>query len=180
MAKPYVISIVNGSASEVITTGEYTVSASVLGYDNNSILPATQTITEDVSSYDFTIAATGTLTLHVSEEGIEDGTPVVGATFIRCDASGNTYGEEITSDDSGNAVFHYVPFSAGGDALTVYYKQTSSDGEHDYDLELANISLTEEQTTVEVINIPPTAKTINVTDANYSGLPIASGEITLS
>ena len=180
MAKPYVISISNGTGSEAVTTGEYAVTASVTGYDNTSITPSSQIVIEDVSSYDFTIAATGTLTIHVTEEGIEDGTPVVGSTFVRCDSEGNIYGDEVVTNDSGNAVFNYVPFSDSGDAPTVYYKQTKSDGEHDFDLELANTQLTEQQTTIEVLNVPPTAKTINLTDANYEGLKIEQGEITFS
>lgn len=180
MAKSYIMSVTDGSCTEAIATGSYNVAANISGYDNTTINPANLNITEDVTTYDLTIAATGTLTLHVTEEGIEDGTPVVGATFLRCDSSGNTYGDPIVSDDSGNAVFNYVPFSDAGDAPVVYYKQTESDGDHDFDLELANTTLTADATTLEIFNPPASAKTLNITDANYIGLPIEQGEITLS
>lgn len=179
MAKPYVISITNGTGSSDIATDEYTVTAVAAGYDTTSISPSTITITDD-ADYAFTIAATGTLTLHVSDDGTEAGTPIVGATFVRCDAEGTPYGDPITSDDSGNAVFNYVPYSDGGDAPTIYYKQTASDGEHDFETTLYDITLTEETATEEIFNAPPSLKNINLTDANYAGLPIAEAEITLS
>ncbi|MDD6224374.1 MAG: hypothetical protein PUB18_05190, partial [bacterium] len=137
-------------------------------------------VTEDTTSYSFTVAATGTLVLHVTEEGTEDGTPVVGATFYRCDSEGTTYGEAVVSDDAGNATFNYVPFSALGESLVVYYKQTKADEVHDFDLELQNTTLIDESTVVEVFNPPVSTKTLTLTDANYSGLPIENAEITLS
>lgn len=180
MAKPYVVTITNGTGTSEAPTGEYAVSATVAGYDASTIEPANLTITEDTSSYSFTVAATGTLILHVSEEGIEGGTPVVGATFYRCDSEGTTYGEAVVSDDSGNATFNHVPFSAEGDAPTIYYKQTASDDLHDFELTLQDTTLSEESATVEIFNPPVSTKTLNLTDANYSGLPIDSAEITLS
>ena len=73
MAKPYVISIVSGTGSSDIATDEYTVTAVAAGYDTSSISPSTITITDE-ADYAFTIAATGTLTLHVSDDGTEAGT----------------------------------------------------------------------------------------------------------
>lgn len=180
MARPYVVTITNGSGTSEAVTGEYTVTANVAGYDSSTIDPANLTITEDTSSYSFTVAATGTLVLHVSEEGIEGGTPVVGATFYRCDSEGTTYGDAVISDDEGNATFQHVPFSAEGDAPTIYYKQTASDDAHDFELTLQNTTLSEESSVVEVFNPPVSTKTLSLTDANYSGLPIENAEITLS
>ena len=179
MAKPYVISIVSGTGSSDIATDEYTVTAVAAGYDTSSISPSTITITDE-ADYAFTIAATGTLTLHVSDDGTEAGTPIVGATFVRCDADGTPYGDPIPSDDSGNAVFNYVPYSDGGDAPIIYYKQTASDGEHDFATTLYNVTLSSEAGTEEIFNPPPSLKNINLTDAHYEGLPIAEAEITLS
>lgn len=179
MAKPYTITITNGEGSENITTCNYTFEASVIGYNNDSIEPATQLITSDTSEYNFTISATGTLILHVTEEGIEDGTPIEGASFVRCDAEGNTYGEPVTSDGEGNATFNNVPY-ADNDGSTVYFKQTESDENHDFELEMYNEVLVAESTTVQIFNPPVSSKTIKLTDANYAGLPISAGEITLS
>ena len=40
-------------------------------------------VTEGVTDYAFTIATTGNLTIHTSDDGTDAGVPIVGATFIR-------------------------------------------------------------------------------------------------
>lgn len=151
-----------------------------LGYDNTSITPTEVEVVEGTDEYTFTIGATGTLTLHVSDDGTDIGVPVVGATFARCDAEGTVYGNPITTDADGNAVFNNVPFSAEENAPLIYYKQTASDGAHTFDNTLQNTTLAEETLTVEVTNAPATVRNFNLTDTNYSGLPIADGQIILS
>lgn len=165
---------------QVITNGTYNVSANVPGYENATITPTSQIIEDAEGSYTFTIAATGTLTLHVSDDGTEAGTPIVGATLVRCDSVGNVYGDPITSDDSGNAVFENVPFSEEGDAPVIYYKQTASDTEHNFEVELYNTTLDSDTKTVEIFNEPAVQKEIKLTDQNYSGLPIEQGEIEVT
>lgn len=179
MAKPYVISITNGTGSGSILNGNYSVTANVTGYDNASILPATETIVAGTNSYAFTIASTGTLTLHVTAEGTSGGTPVVGATFYRCDSGGTTYGSAITSGKNGNAVFGNVPFAATGAPL-IYYKQTGSDGDHEFSPALVNTTMTASTQTIEVANAPAALRTITLSDVNYANLPIEVGSITLS
>lgn len=178
MAKPYTVNITGGTGTGAILNDSYTVTASVIGYDNTSILPATLNVVDGTNTYALTIAATGTLTLHVTETGEAGGTPIVGATFVRTDASGTTYGSEITTDSNGDAVFNNVPFAASGAPL-IYYKQTASDGEHEFDSSVQNTSLTSSTGTVEVTNAIPATRTINLTDANYANLPL-DGEITLN
>ena len=117
MAGPYVVNIANGTGAKDVLSGSYAVTAAVTGYSNVSVLPATQVIGKTAAAYPFTIAATGTLTLHVSETGASAGKAVVGATFVRCDSAGNTYGAPILSDASGNAVFNNVPYAATGAPL---------------------------------------------------------------
>lgn len=180
MSKQHVIPITNGVGSKELANGNYTVTSLTAGYDDSTITPPEQEITEGVNTYDFTIAATGTLTLHVTDDGSDIGIPIVGAPFQRCDAEGTTYGDAIVSDDEGNAIFNNVPHSAEGNAPTIYFKQIESDGEHTFDSELQNTTLTEETQTLEIANPEATARTFNLTDANYTGLPIADGEITLS
>lgn len=175
----HIIPITNGVGSKELANGNYEVTATITGYDNASIDPASQEVTEGVNDYAFTIAATGTLTLHVSDDGTEIGVPIVGAKFYRCDAEGTTYGEAITSDDSGNAVFNNVPY-AESDAPVIYYKQIQSDGEHTFDDALQNTTLTEETSTIEVTNPDAEVRNFSVTDANYANLPIADGSITLT
>ena len=175
MAKTIIIT--DGSGSSSIINGSYDVSASVNGYDNTSINPNDVTITEGTNTYAFTIAASGTLTLHVTEDGTAGGTPVVGATFVRTDSSGNEYGTAITSDSNGDAVFNNVPY-AETDAPTIYYKQTASDGNHEFDNSLQNTTMTTSTSTIQIQNPLGATRTINLTDANYSNLPI-NGTLTL-
>lgn len=177
MAKPYTIDIIDGTATSNVATGTYKVTSEIAGYDNASISPAEVTVTEDVTSYAFKVSANGTLTLHVTEDGTDSGTAIVGATFSRCDKSGNEYGDPVVTDDLGNATFDHVPY-AESDAPLIYYKQITSDGDHDFSSELANTSLSEETLTVEIANGLPPESTITLTDANYEDLPIESGVIT--
>ena len=176
----HIIPITNGNGSKELVNGNYNVVANVSGYDNSTILPETQEITEGIDSYSFTIAATGTLTLHVSDDGTDIGVPIQGATFYRCDAEGNTYGNLIESDVDGNAVFENVPYLDGEEGPTIYFKQVSSDGEHEFNQDLQNTTLAQETKTVEISNPEAVARTFTLTDVNYANLPIENGEITLS
>ena len=178
MAKPYTINITNGTGSANILNDIYNVNANVPGYDNTTILPANLDVVAGTNNYTLTISASGTLTLHVTETGEASGTPIVGATFIRTDAAGNTYGNVVTTDETGNAIFNNVPF-AEHDAPLIYYKQTASDGEHEFDDTVKSISLTTSTLTFEVINALPATRTIVLTDANYTNLPV-DGELTLN
>lgn len=172
------VTITNGTGTVELINDTYTVTADVTGYDNTSIDPSSITVDASTNTYAFTIAATGTLTLHVTEDGTSTGTPIVGATFIRTDVSGNEYGTAITTDAQGNAVFNNVPFAAT-DAPTIYYKQTASDGDHEFDATVQSTTLTTQTSTVEIQNIPGATRTINLTDANYANLPI-TGSLTLT
>ena len=179
MSTVHEIPLTNGKGSKELVDGTYTVTAEIDGYDNDSIDPTEVTIEEGTNDYSFTIAATGTLTLHVTDDGTTIGVPVEGATFIRCDSEGNTYGTAISSDSEGNAVFNYVPHSATT-TIKVYYKQTGSDGSHTFDDTLKETSLSEATLTVEVENSEATAKQVMVTDKNYANLPVGDGTLTLT
>ena len=179
MAKKYTINITNGTGTSNVVVDNYSATITSTGYKADSLVPKQISVTKEQASYAFTVAAEGTLTLHVTEEGTAEGTPVVGAKFVRCDSEGNTYGDEIQSNEQGNAVFNYLPYAADG-APTIYYKQTASDGEHDYDNSLLDIQLLAQTYTQEIINSLPTLKTFTVTDANYSGLPIAVAQLELN
>lgn len=174
-----VININNGTGTGELINGTYTVTSTVTGYDNTSINPSSVTVEAGTNTYAFTISATGTLTLHVTEDGTTTGTPIVGATFIRTDSAGNEYGTAITSDTNGDAVFNNVPFDATNAPL-VYYKQTASDGDHEFDQTVQSTTLTTQTSTVEITNQPGATRTINLTDSNYTNLPIESGTLTLN
>lgn len=180
MAKSHTIAITNGIGSTELVNGEYNVTSSTPGYDDSTISPSTQSITEDVDTYDFTIEATGTLTIHVSDDGTEIGIPIIGATFYRCDSSGKTYGDIITSDEEGNAVFNNVPYSETSTGPKIYFKQITSDEQHTFDDALQETTLEADSKTIEIQNPEATTRTFNLTDANYLGLPIEDGEIILS
>ena len=176
MAK--IVTITNGTGTGELINDTYTVTANVTGYDNTSINPSTVNVVEGTNSYALTIAATGTLTLHVTEEGTQAGTPIVGATFIRTDASGNEYGSTVTTDTNGDAVFNNVPFADTG-APIIYFKQTASDGDHEFDATVQNTTMTTSTETLEIQNPVGATRTITLTDANYTNLPI-DGTLTFT
>lgn len=173
------VTITNGSGTLQLINGEYEVVANATGYDNSSINPSEINVVEGTNTYAFTISATGTLTLHVTEEGTAGGTPIVGATFVRTDSSGTEYGSAITTDAQGNAVFNNVPFAATG-APTIYFKQTASDGDHEFDDDVQSVTMTQSTQTVEIQNEAGAQRTITLMDANYTNLPIDSATLTLT
>ena len=177
MAK--IVTITNGTGQTELINDTYTVTAEVTGYDNTTITPSSITVDEATNIYAFTISGTGTLTLHVTDTGTTAGTPIVGATFIRTDSAGTEYGSVITTDTEGNAVFNNVPFAETGAPL-IYYKQTASDGDHEFDSTVQSTTLTTQTETIEITNTPGATRTINLTDANYENLPIDSGSLTLT
>lgn len=172
------VNITNGTGTIDLINGTYTATAEVNGYDNSSLNPSSVTVSEGTNSYAFTIGATGTLTLHVTDNGTSSGTPIIGATFIRSDSTGNEYGGIITTDTNGDAVFNNVPY--GTNAPLVYYKQLSSDGDHEFNNTVQNVSLTVSTLTEEIENPIGATRTINLTDANYQNLPIDSGTLNLN
>ena len=174
-----IVTITNGTGSVELINNNYTVTASVDGYNNASISPNTVNVVEGTNSYAFTVAANGTLTLHVTDDGTTTGNPIVGATFVRVDSTGVEYGTPITSNAEGDAVFNNVPFSATN-APIIYYKQTASDGDHEFDSTVQQTTLTQDTATVEVENPVGAVRTLTLTDANYQNLPIVAGSLTLS
>lgn len=172
------ITITNGVGTSSLINDTYTVEANVTGYDNTSINPSSVNVVEGTNTYSLTIAANGTLTLHVTDTGTQQGTPIVGATFIRCDSQGNTYGSVITSDTNGDAIFNNVPY-ASSNAPVIYYKQTASDGDHEFDNTLQQTTMTTSTSTVEVQNPAGATRTINLYDANYANLPL-DGTLTFT
>lgn len=177
MAK--IINITNGSGTSPLINDTYTVTANVTGYDNSTITPDSVNVVEGTNSYAFTIAATGTLTLHVTEDGTPTGTPIVGATFTRTDSSGTEYGSPITTDSNGDAVFEHVPFAATA-APTIYYKQTASDGDHEFDNTVQNTTMTTSTSTIEIENTVGATRTITLVDTNYANLPIETATLTFT
>lgn len=174
----YNINIVNGEGSERILNGNYTVTSNTPGYDNSSINPSTVNVVEGTNEYTFKISANGTLTLHVTEDGTSGGTSIVGATFKRTDSTGTEYGNVITTDASGNAIFEHVPYDATN-APKIYYKQLTSDGSHEFDSSVKETTLSTQTGTIEVANTLAVERIIKFTDENYDGLKL-NGQISLN
>lgn len=172
-----IITITNGSGSEALINGNYTVTADVVGYENSTINPSSVSVVDGTNTYAFTISSTGTLTLHVTEDGTSTGTPIVGATFVRCDSTGVEYGSSITTDSNGDAVFEHVPFADTG-APAIYFKQTASDGDHEFDNSLQSTTMTTSTSTLEIQNSVGATRTITLMDSNYANLPIEAGSLT--
>lgn len=179
MAKKYVVSITNGTGSEQIVNGNYDVTCQATGYDASTIDPNTLEIT-DSGSYSLTIEATGTLNVHVSDDGTESGNPIQGATFYRCDSSGSvTYGNLLTTNENGLLAFEHVPYSTTDTPPSIFIKQISSDDSHNFSKDVYEITLTSSSYTKEIINTPASTKTFTLFDKNYDGLPIGQATINL-
>lgn len=179
MGKPYQINIENGEGTQCIINGNYNVTSSVNGYNNDSIFPSNIEVDKDRTEYYFTISATGTLMLQVTENATPSGIPIVGAEFYRTDQNGTTYGSPIYTNANGIAVFNNVPFSQENPPV-IYFKQTASDGEHSFNDEVQQTTLNEETKTIEIENLKATVRTFYLRDSNYENLPITNGNITLS
>lgn len=177
MAK--IINISNGTGTGELINDTYSVTASVPGYDSTTIDPSSVSVVEGTNTYGFTISVTGSLTLHVTDDGTSSGTPIVGATFIRTDSTGTEYGTSISTDTNGDAVFSNVPFDLNG-APVIFFKQTSSDGDHEFDNTVQNISMTTSTLTVQIQNAVGATRTIGLTDVNYANLPIETGSLTFT
>ena len=172
------VTITDGVGTTELINGSFNITADVPGYDNSAIMPSQITVNASTNTYAFTISATGALTLHVTDDGTSTGNPIVGATFIRTDETGAEYGTSITTDTNGDAIFNNVPFDATA-APIIYYKQTSSDGDHEFDTSVLNTTMTSDASTVQIQNATGATRTINLTDANYENLPL-SGTLTMS
>ena len=173
------VNINNGVGTIDLINGSYTVTSNTIGYDDTTISPSSITVEEGTNTYSFTIAATGALTIHVTEDKTESGTPVVGATFVRTDENGVEYGTPITTNSSGDAVFNNVPF-ATENAPVIYFRQTASDGNHEFDNTVQNTTMTSDTSTIQIQNTIGATRTINLTDANYENLPIETSILTLT
>ncbi len=175
----HIVPITNGKGSKEIVDGLYNVLAEVEGYDNTSINPKQLNITTGTNTYNLTISANGTLTLHVTDDGTDIGVPIEGATFYRCDASGNRYGAMIETNVDGDAVFPFVPHG-GTTPPTIYFIQTGSDGSHTFDDSVQQTTMNNPTATVQIENPEADTRNFNITDANYANLPVGDGQLTLT
>ena len=175
----HTIPITNGKGSIELVTGTYNATALADGYDASTLNPQSVTIIDGTDTYAFTISAKGILTLHVTDTGDPNtGVQIVGAKFIRTDSTGTIVGNEITTNEDGNAVFNNVPFAETG-STAIYYKQISSDGGHTFEDTVKSIIMTEETETVQITNPPAPVRNFTLMDASFPNIPIIDGQILL-
>ena len=174
----YNVTITNGSGSAPMEQGTYNVTATANGYDATSLSPATYTAGKQAGSGTFTLSANGTLTLVINETGAAGGTAVTGGTVVMTDQTGTTeYGSPVTVTSSGEAVFNNVPYGTGT-PYVLYFVQKTSDGDH-YPYEgVITVNMSSQTQTQYVENAPFGEQTFTLTDANYSGLPVAAATLT--
>ena len=175
----HTVQITNGKGSIELVTGTYNASAVIGGYDATTLNPKNVTIVDGTDTYAFTISAKGTLTLHVTDTGDPNtGVQIVGAKFIRTNSTGTIVGNEIITNEDGDAVFNNVPFAESG-SNSIYYKQISSDGGHTFDDTVKSIIMTQEKETVEIKNPEAPVRNFTLMDASFLNIPIEDGQIIL-
>ncbi len=168
----YNVNITNGTGSQAMQKGTYTVSATANGYDESTLSPTTFTATESEGSQAFTLSANGTLTINVNETGASGGAPITSGSIVMTNQDGTTeYGQPITISANGDAVFANVPYGSAGSPFTLYFKQLSTDDNHNIFDGIITVDMTSESQTEYVQNTAIAIQTFTLTDANY-GMPI--------
>lgn len=173
----YNVSITNGTGSQMMTPGNYTVSATYApGYDITSLSPTTYTATSPTGTGTFTLTASGTLTIIFNETGAEGGTPITSGNVVMTDQTGDIeYGSAVNIDSTGTAVFNNVPYGSTEAPYTLYFKQLASDTEHNIYPDVFIVGMGSATQTEYILNTHiPTTQSITLSDGTYSGLPVSS------
>lgn len=173
----YDVTITNGQGSQSMKNGTYDVTAvSAPGYDLTTLSPTTFTATGEGATGTFTLSASGTLTINVNETGAQGGTPITSGSIIMTNQDGTEqYGQAVTISSSGDAIFSNVPFISTG--FPLYFKQLSTDENHNIYEGIISVSMTTETQTAYVQNTTLTSQTFSLSDANYSGLKVNSASL---
>lgn len=178
----YNVTITNGSGTQAMSPGEYNVSATYApGYDTTTLSPTTYSVGTTAGSGTFTLTASGTLTIIFNETGTAGGTPITSGTVVMTDSTGETqYGSPISIDSSGTATFNNVPYGSAQSAYTLYFKQLTSDSEHNIYSGVFTVGMGAQTQTEYIINTPNTTEqSFTLTDATYSGLPVQNATLQL-
>ncbi len=165
----YNVIITNGTGSQTMQKGNYTVTATAEGYDVSTLTPQTFTATDAEGTQNFTLTANGTLTFNVNETGAAGGTPVTSGTIIMTDATGTVeYGQAVTINATGEAVFNNVPY---GTNINLYFKQLTTDDTHNINEGIIQVAMTQQNQVEYIQNTLAALQTFNLSDSTY-GLPI--------
>lgn len=168
----YNVVITDGTGSQAMQRGTYSVTATATGYDPSTLEPKTFTATDAESTQVFTLTANGTLTINVNETGAAGGTPITSGTIVMTDETGATeYGQPATINASGDAVFDNVPYGTTGEPFQLYFKQLTTDEDHNIFEGVINVAMTAETQTAYVQNTASAVQTFTLTDSTY-GMPI--------
>ncbi|MBO4726484.1 MAG: hypothetical protein J5598_02690 [Clostridia bacterium] len=176
----YNVLITDGSGSENMQYGTYTVSATYApGYDLTTLAPTSYTVNATSQSGAFTLSASGTLTVTFNETGSEGGTPITSGSVVMTDETGETqYGSVVEVNENGVATFNNVPYGSAQNPYTLYFKQLTSDENHNPYEGVFAVGMGDETQAEYVINtLKCTEQNFTLTDANYTGMPIQSANL---
>ena len=171
----YNVTIINGTGSQTMNSGNYTVSAIYApGYDMATLSPTSYTTTSSTSTGEFTISATGTLTITFNETGEAGGAPITSGTVVMTNSTGTVeYGSVVEINSNGTATFSNVPFGSTQSAYTLYFKQLSSDANHNIYSSVFSVGMGSQTQQEYVVNtLKSVLQNFTLTDANYPELPI--------
>ena len=174
----YNVTIINGNGSQTMELGDYSVSAIYApGYDMTTLAPTTYTATSPTGTGNFEISANGTLTIVFNETGELGGNPITSGTVVMTDATGNTqYGEVVNIDGNGTAIFNNVPYGSEQAAYTLYFKQLTSDENHNVYENVFAVGMGAQTQTEYILNtLKSVLQNFTLTDANYKNLPVYNG-----
>ena len=171
----YNVTIINGSGSQTMEIGEYSVSSIYApGYDMTSLSPTSYSATSTSSTGEFTISANGTLTIIFNETGEAGGAPITTGTVVMTDSTGTIqYGEVVNVDSNGTAIFNNVPYGSEQSAYTLYFKQLTSDENHNIYQNVFTVGMGSQTQTEYILNtLKSVQQNFTLTDANYPNLPV--------
>ena len=172
----YNVQITNGSGSEKMLSGSYSVTVSANGYDATTLSPTSYTATAAGGTGNFTVSANGVLTVVFNETGEQGGTPITSGSVVMTDSTGETeYGSPVTVNSSGEAVFNNVPYNLDN-PYQLHFKQLSSDSDHAPYSGVFTVGMGTETQTEYVVNEPLNDQNFTLTDANY-GFPVADATL---
>lgn len=178
----YNITIINGTGSQTINPGTYSVSAIYApGYDMSTLSPTSYTATSSTETAEFTISANGTLTIIFNETGASGGTPITSGTVVMTDSTGTTqYGSVVQIDENGTAVFNNVPYGSEQSAYTLYFKQLTSDENHNIYENVFAVGMGDQTQTEYILNtLKSVLQNFTLTDANYPNMPVYNAVLKL-
>ena len=176
----YNVTITDGVGSESMKKGNYSVTVVANGYEATTLSPDAFTAADTAGTGAFTLSANGTLTLTFNETGASGGTAVTSGSVVMTDSAGTTeYGSPVTIGATGEAVFTNVPYNADT-PYVLYFVQKTTDAGHNVFDGVITVNMSEAAQSQYVVNLPIAEQSFTLTDANYSGLPIAAATMTFT